>query len=138
MFYFYDDDFINKMEKPLIQPPKWIFKYIWSVLFLLMAASFIIILFQETSAIKYAAIAIFFVQLFLNIFWTKVFFKEHDLKKAFVTAVILTIIVFLMIIYFFKLSFLAGLLQLPYLFWLVFACILNRLLIKLNIKKTDL
>ena len=137
MFYFYDDDFFNRINKPSIQPPKWIFKYIWTVLFLLMAASFIIILFKPQSEVKYVSFFIFFIQLFLNIFWTKVFFKEHNLKKAFVIAVILTIFVLLMIIYFFKLSFLAGLLQLPYLFWLVFACILNKILIDLNIKKTD-
>lgn len=85
MFYIYDDEFYNRLKKPNFEPPKWIFKYVWSVLFLLMLASFIIILLKPASNLKYAAIVVFFVQLAVNLYWTKAFFKEHDTKKALIT-----------------------------------------------------
>ena len=132
MFYSYDDNFLNNLNKPDFQPPKWIFKYIWGVLFLLMLASFIIILLKPVSTDKYIAAGIFFLQLALNLYWTKSFFTEHNIKKALVVAIVLLILVAVMIFFFFKLSFLAGFLQIPYLLWVGFACILNKILLNLN------
>lgn len=132
MFYIFDNNFYNKLQKPSFEPPKWVFKYIWTVLLLLMLASFIIIMLKPASTTKYAAAAIFFIQLAVNLYWTKVFFQEHNIKKALVVAITLTVLVFIMIILFLKLSFLAGLLQFPYLFWLLFACFLNKIILDLN------
>ena len=132
MFYSYDDNFFNNLNKPKIQPPKWIFKYVWSLLFILMGISFVIIIFQKNSLTKYVAVIIFFIQLLLNLYWTKVFFIEHNLKKAFSIVISLTIIVLIMILYFFNISILAGAIQIPYLLWLIFACILNKMIINLN------
>ncbi|MBS5860530.1 tryptophan-rich sensory protein [bacterium] len=132
MFYTYDDEFFNNIIKPALVPPKWVFRYVWTILFLLMFAALIIIMTKPASLIKYFSIGIFFLQLAVNLYWTKVFFKEHNIKKALAVAILLTVLVFVMIIFFFKLSFLAGFLLLPYLFWLGFACILNKLLLDLN------
>lgn len=132
MFYNYDDDFFEKITKPAIQPPKWIFKYVWSVLFLLMLVSFFIIVLKPQTLTKYLALVIFFLQLAVNLYWTRVFFKEHNIKKAFITAVILTILVAVMLVLFFRLSFLGGFLQIPYFLWLIFACVLNKLLLDMN------
>ena len=132
MFYTYDDEFFNNIIKPALVPPKWVFRYVWTILFLLMFAALIIIMTKPASLIKYFSIGIFFLQLAVNLYWTKVFFKEHNIKKALAVAILLTVLVFVMIIFFFKLSFLAGFLLLPYLFWLWFACILNKLLLDLN------
>ena len=120
MFYTYDDEFFNNIIKPALVPPKWVFRYVWTILFLLMFAALIIIMTKPASLIKYFSIGIFFLQLAVNLYWTKVFFKEHNIKKALAVAILLTVLVFVMIIFFFKLSFLAGFLLLPYLFWLGF------------------
>ena len=132
MFYTYDDEFFNNIIKPALVPPKWVFRYVWTILFLLMFAALIIIMTKPASLIKYFSIGIFFLQLAVNLYWTKVFFKEHNIKKALAVAILLTVLVFVMIIFFFKLSFLAGFLLLPYLFWLGFACILIKLLLDLD------
>lgn len=132
MFYIFDNNFYNNLQKPSFEPPKWVFRYIWTVLFLLMLASFIIIMMNPASTSKYAAVAVFFLQLALNLYWTKVFFGEHKIKKALIVATTLTVLVFIMIILFLRLSFLAGLLQFPYLFWLLFACFLNKIILDLN------
>ena len=132
MFYSYDNEFFKNIIKPKITPPKWVFRYIWTVLFILMLTSFIIVTVKPVSMTKYACITVFFSQLSINFYWTKVFFKEHNIKKAFVIAIILTFLVLAMIVLFFKLSFWAGFLQIPYLFWLCFACVLNKVLLDLN------
>lgn len=108
MFYTYDDEFFNNIIKPALVPPKWVFRYVWTILFLLMFAALIIIMTKPASLIKYFSIGIFFLQLAVNLYWTKVFFKEHNIKKALAVAILLTVLVFVMIIFFFKLSFLAG------------------------------
>ena len=132
MYYSYDDKFFEKITKPSITPPKFVFKYVWSVLFLLMFVSFFIILFKEQTYLKYVALGIFFIQISVNLYWTKVFFIEHNIKKALFIAILLLILVAIMIILFIKLSLIAGILQVPYLLWLGFACVLNKLLLDLN------
>ncbi len=132
MFYSYDEKFFDKIVKPSITPPKSVFKYVWSVLFLLMFVSFIIVVLSPRIIIKYWAILVFLVQLFVNLYWTKVFFIDHNIKKAFLIAILLLILVAIMAVLFLKLSLIAGILQLPYLLWLGFACVLNKLLLELN------
>ena len=132
MFYSYDDNFFDTIIKPSITPPKFVFKYVWSVFFLLMFISFILVVLAPQVFIKYLAILVFFVQLSVNLYWTKVFFIDHDIKKAFLIAILLFILVALMIILFLRLSIIAGILQIPYLLWLGFACVLNKLILELN------
>ena len=53
MFYTYDDEFFNNIIKPALVPPKWVFRYVWTILFLLMFAALIIIMTKPASLIKY-------------------------------------------------------------------------------------
>ena len=56
MFYTYDDEFFNNIIKPALVPPKWVFRYVWTILFLLMFAALIIIMTKPASLIKYFSI----------------------------------------------------------------------------------
>lgn len=132
MFYYYDDNFFENLKKPDFQPPKSVFKYVWSILFILMGISFILILYTPQSTTKVFGLAVFILQFFINLSWTVVFFKNHNLSKSLILAYILTFLVFAMLIIFFKLSILAGILQIPYFLWLIFACILNKKILELN------
>lgn len=129
---FYDENFYRQLKKPLFQPPSWVFRWIWSVLFLLMAVSLIVIMTKPQSDIKNIAIITFFIQLVLNMSWSRIFFIEHKIRTALVIAILLFICVFVMVALFLKLSFFAGLLQLPYLVWLTIAIILNWVILQLN------
>lgn len=128
----YDKKWYDDLVKPEFQPPSWIFAPVWSILYLLMFISFLLILKAEVQPITVYAYIFFIIQLFLNLSWSPIFFELHQLKKALFVCVSLTIAVFIMIILFFMISKLAAVLLVPYLLWLCFASYLNFKIWKLN------
>lgn len=128
----FDNEFYKKLNKPPFQPPKWLFAPVWSILYILMFASLVIVSRQTPVYLKPAAISIFLLQLMLNLIWSPMFFVHHKIKNALFVCITLTVTVLFMIILFAKISMLAALLLIPYFIWLVFACILNTAIVKLN------
>jgi len=138
--------FVN-LQKPVFNPPNWLFAPVWSLLFLLMGISFYLVwdknwqvknkinwfknLFNKFSD-KTKAIAIFFIQLILNIFWSFLFFGFHNPTLSFFELLLLWIAIFLTIVYFYRVSKWAGYLLLPYIVWVSFAGVLNLFLWILN------
>jgi len=120
------------LNKPSFNPPNWIFGPVWTVLYLLMAISFFLL--WQKNKIKRISIqaALFFLQLSLNILWSLIFFGMKLPMLAFVDIIFLWITILLMIVYFHKKSHLAAYLQLPYLFWVSFASVLNFWIVVLN------
>lgn len=119
----------NSLNK-LINVPSYIFPIVWSVLYLLMAISLYIIL-KSNNKIKYQAIKIYFIQLFVNSLWTLLFFKINLYLFSFIWILLLIILVLIMIIKFYKKK-IAGILNIFYLLWLIFASILNLGIVLLN------
>ena len=121
------------LEKPALNPPGWIFGPVWTVLFLLMG----IALYQiwnrtplqkrETRAITW-----FFIQLSLNILWSFFFFYLRAPGLAFFEIAFLWIAIAITIFHFWRISYIAGVLLLPYIFWVSFAAYLNFMLWRLN------
>ena len=68
---------------------------------------------------------LYYIQLAVNTLWSIIFFIFKWRLFAFIWILILIILVILMIIDFYKKNKLAGLLQIPYLLWLIFAAYLN-------------
>jgi len=128
----YNDNFYKNLKKPKFQPPSFIFKPVWIILYFLMFSSFFIVIFSELSIFKLVAIILFVSQLILNVMWPTIFFKKKNPKLALKVCFLLTVNVFLMILFFFELSKIAGIMNLPYLLWLGFACYLNYSIVKLN------
>ena len=128
----YDKDWYNSLAKPRYQPPSWVFAPVWTVLYILMTMALILVLkapFRLTSLLAY----IFFAwQLLVNLHWTPVFFREHNLRKAFLLAALLTLLVFLTMVLFYHVSKIAGMLLLPYFLWSVFASMLSFHILELN------
>lgn len=118
-------DYYKILNKPYFSPPAEIFGIVWPILYVLMAVSFVLVLLSPKTGNKSVALALFIVQLVINLSWTKIFFIDKNLEMAFVVCLILTLLVILMTISFFRRSFWAGLLQIPYCLWLVFADILS-------------
>lgn len=121
----YDNNWYNSLAKPKFLPPPWVFAYVWTILYILMFVAFILVIkkpFEWTSIFAYL---FFIAQLIVNLIWPIVFFKEHNLRKAFIFCVILTFLVFLTMLTFFNISKLAGILFFPYLLWSIFATILS-------------
>ena len=127
----YDNKFYKNLIKPDFTPPSKIFKIVWPILYVLMFISLSMVLMTET-VLKNWAIGIFISQLLLNICWSPVFFILKQIKTAFLINIILLMNVLLMIFIFYDVSEIAGLIQIPYFFWLCFAAALNIEFIKLN------
>jgi tryptophan-rich sensory protein len=128
----YENNFYRNLKKPILTPPPAVFKWVWSMLYALMFVSFSIIFFSPNSPYKIYAFTLFILQLSLNLIWPLIFFVYRKIKLSLIICILLTLCVFLMILVFYNISKISAILQLPYLIWLIFANILNTLIVKLN------
>ena len=120
------------LNKPIFTPPNWIFAPAWISLFILMGISLFMVWRRQDHPQGKIAFIFFFVQLILNIFWSGAFFGLRSLILGLMDIILLWIAILLMILNFLKISKAAGLLLLPYLFWVSFAALLNFSLWVLN------
>jgi benzodiazapine receptor len=124
----------NKLKKPALNPPNWIFGPVWTVLYLMIGYSGYLIWNQNKEFSENHKIAwfVYFLQLGLNYLWTPVFFGIKKLLLALFIISGLTISIFLNIYLFYEITPTAGLLLIPYLLWVSFASYLNYSIWKLN------
>lgn len=118
--------------KPSFNPPNYIFGPVWTLLYILMGISLTLIISQKPSVDRTKAITIFFIQFMVNLFWSIIFFKMHEIGWALVEILFMWLSIILMIIGFYRIQITAGLLQIPYLLWVSFASILNGSIYYLN------
>lgn len=112
---------------PKFYPPKILFPIMWSILYLLMIISVYLATKNSDDAYK-----IYFIQLIVNAFWTVIFFGLKLRLLAFLWIIFLFILVIIMIKKFYKENKNAGLLQIPYIIWLLIAMYLNLSIYLLN------
>lgn len=117
------------LVKPEWNPPNWLFGPVWTVLFTLMGVSLYLLWKNKNNAI---AVRFFYIQLFLNILWSWMFFGWHRLDLALVEIVVLWIAIVKTVNYSYKVNKTAGLILLPYLIWVSFAGFLNYTIWMLN------
>ncbi len=121
------------LNKPILNPPNWIFGPVWTILYILMGISaFLIWNYGLSKRDVKKALTIFIFQLFLNSIWSIFFFGFQSPLLAFFVIVILFLLILLMIFSFYKISKTAGMILLPYLFWVGFASYLNLAILILN------
>ncbi len=108
------------LSTPKLTPPNWVFPIAWTIIYTLMAISLYIIWNKCNKIPK-----IYLVQLIVNALWTIVFFGFQLRLLAFLIIILLIVLVSSMIIMFFLINKKAGYLNLPYLFWIIFAAYLN-------------
>lgn len=113
----------NSLIKPFLAPPSIVFPIVWTILYILMGISYGIL--QSKYLIDDKINVIYYWQLGVNAIWPILFFLFKWRLFAFIWIIILAISVLVMIIEFFKKNKLAGLLQVPYLLWTLFATYLN-------------
>lgn len=120
------------LDKPAIMPPGWAFPVAWSILYILMGLALAIVINARGSRKRTPALAVFVVQLLLNLAWTPVFFGMHLVVPALVIIGALIAAVLLTIWLFWQVRRTAGLLLLPYLAWICFAFVLLYQIHQLN------
>lgn len=113
----------NSLTKPFLAPPAIIFPIVWTILYILMGISYGIL--QSKDLVDSKINTIYYLQLAINAIWPILFFLLKWRLFAFIWIIILAIFVLVMIIQFYKKDKLAGLLQIPYLLWTLFATYLN-------------
>lgn len=127
------DTWYESLNKPVFNPPNWIFGPVWSLLYLLMGISLYLVWITKANKMaRRKGIIFFFIQLVLNLLWSILFFSLKSPTAAFVEIIILWILIFLTIKNFLQISKSAGRLLFPYLAWVSFAVILNLSIILLN------
>ncbi len=113
----------DSLEKPLLAPPSSAFPIVWTILYILMGVSYGILKSKDLTDFKIDFI--YYLQLFFNALWPIAFFILKWRLFAAIWIIILAILVFIMIVRFYQKDKVAGLLQIPYLAWTIFATYLN-------------
>lgn len=118
------------LRQPPLSPPGFLFPIVWTILYILMGVSYAIL--ADKDLLDKNTSWIYYIQLFVNLLWPILFFILKWRLLAFVWIVVLDFLVFAMTVMFYNKDKLAGLLQLPYLAWVLFATYLNLSVYLLN------
>ena len=121
-------DLYATIEKPPLSPPSVLFPIVWSILYLLMGVSALLVYNKGCKD----ALLIFCVQLLLNFLWPLLFFNAQAFWAAFFLLVLLVVTVIWTVVLFYRCRPVAGYLLIPYLLWITFASYLNLMVAILN------
>ena len=121
------------LNKPGWNPPGWVFAPVWTLLYILMGVAAWLVWRQgwDNPQVQ-VALAIFGVQLLLNLFWSLIFFGLHSPGWAVLEIVVLWGFILATTVQFYRLESAAGLLLIPYQLWVTFAAVLNATVWQLN------
>ncbi len=120
----------DSLIKPSINPPKWVFGPVWTLLYFLMAIAGYLVWLRV--GMWNAAMGLFFIQLALNFAWSFIFFNAHQLGFALVEIVVLWLAIAATIWNFASIDMRAAWLLSPYIAWVSFATVLNASFWRLN------
>lgn len=127
-------DIYERIIRPALAPPAILFPIVWTILYTLMGISSAKIWLQkkEKPELVLDALLAYAVQLFLNFFWSLIFFNMQNFLFSLIWLVLLWVAIIVMIIRFYRVEPLSALLQIPYLLWVTFAGYLNFMIYQLN------
>ena len=118
-------DWYAGLRKPEWTPPAWLFGPVWTVLYLSMAVAAWLVWRRVGLSGAAVPLAVFGMQLALNLVWSIIFFGLNNIGLALVDIVLLWLAIVATIFAFRHVSVLAGWLLVPYLIWVTFAAALN-------------
>lgn len=121
----YGNRWFDALEKPALMPPGWAFGVAWTILYVMMALALAIILHARGAKGRGVAILLFLIQLAMNLAWSPLFFRAHQVGSALTLILALFVVVAGTAWLFARIRRAAGLLLVPYLCWLAFASYLN-------------
>lgn len=127
-------DIYSQITQPPFAPPSVLFPIVWTLLYILMGISAAMIYLQKEENPQTARKSLVFysVSLFLNFFWSIIFFNMQAFLFSFIWLLLLWVSILLTILHYRKISPLAAALQVPYLLWVTFAGYLNLAIFILN------
>lgn len=123
VFFGADTDWI---ERPWFYPPEILFPIVWTILFTFMGIALFLVWREGVANTRgKVALALFAVQMALNLAWTPAFFGLQRPDLAFGIIVVLWLAILGTIIAFDRVNRVAAGLLVPYLLWVSFAAVLN-------------
>jgi tryptophan-rich sensory protein len=121
------------LNKPSFNPPNWLFPPVWTTLFILMGiAAYLVWLKRKEVQYFTRTVAIYLIQLVLNVMWSFLFFYAHEIGLALFEIIALLLVIIINAMVFYKIDKTAGLLFIPYILWVGFATILTYSIFSLN------
>ena len=114
---------------PSFNPPSWVFAPVWSTLYLLMTIAIWKI---WKNSFDTRLLKIYFIHLFFNSTWSIIFFGFHLIGLALINLIIILIFIIFLMKEYFKIDKISFYLMTPYLFWSIYAFILNSFILRLN------
>lgn len=127
-------DLYSTINKPALVPPAIVFPVVWAILYILMGISSADV-YVNREINKEAAskgLWVYAASLIVNFFWSIIFFNMREFVFAFIWLLLLLILVIITVINYKKIKPLAAYLQIPYIIWLIFAGLLNILIVFIN------
>ncbi|MBS0285365.1 MAG: tryptophan-rich sensory protein [Proteobacteria bacterium] len=122
----------QRLVKPPFTPPDWVFPVAWGLLYLMIGLALAMILHARGARGRGMAIALFVVQLVLNLAWTPLFFGAHHIWGALADLIALLLVAIFTTLLFGRIRTMAAWLMLPYLLWIAFAGVLTLRIGELN------
>lgn len=111
------------LVKPVLAPPKILFPIAWTIIYFLMGLSYY---FYKKDNSDFGIIDIlYYVQLFVNAFWSIIFFLWKARFAAVLWIVLLDVLVLFLVYFFLQKKKISAILNIPYLLWILFATYLT-------------
>ncbi|WP_422035333.1 TspO/MBR family protein [Reyranella sp.] len=120
------------LNKPSFNPPNWVFGPVWTTLYVMMGIAAWRVWRSADRDTARGPLALFALQLAVNLGWSIAFFGLRDPGLAVVVILVLDLLVLATALMFRRIDGLAALLLVPYLAWIAFATILNVAVWRLN------
>ena len=126
----YKEPWYSLLNKPIFNPPDWVFGPVWTTLYLMMTIA--IWLFWHTKSRNKNTVYVYLIHLVFNTTWSVVFFVFHNMVLALFVLILLIGLIINLILRFKRVNVLSFYLMIPYLLWCIFALFLNINLIMIN------
>ena len=126
----FKEPWYSLLNKPIFNPPDWIFAPVWTTLYLMMTVA--VWIFWHTKNKNINTIYIYFIHLIFNTTWSVVFFVFQNMFLALIVLIILIALIINLILRFKRVNMISVYLMIPYLLWCCFALILNTSLVMIN------
>ena len=120
------------LAKPDFTPPDQVFPIAWTILYILLGLALAHIVNARGARGRQPAIALFVIQLILNLAWSPLFFGAHQIGLALLVIIAIFVVALAATLLFWPIRRVAALLMLPYLAWIAFAGVLTQRIDAMN------
>ncbi len=121
------------LNKPSFTPPDLVFPVVWNILYAMMALALWRLWEAPRDELRNRAIALFLMQLAVNLAWSWIFFGAESIRGALSVILALDVLLAMTILAAWRVDRFAAGLLLPYLLWIGYATALNAEIARLNL-----